>query len=189
MTGHIMVKSDVYSYGVVLLELLTGRKPVDMSQPQGQENLVTWVSAPKRSVVPVWRPVRSAHDHALETICSSLFRESLVTLLLAERVLLVILLGAYQISLVTLPRGEKRLLVTLSGAETNSVVGSLQRESHLSLSRSRRLCCLDCQRKCCPWVDERPMTFCCTFLERRRRRTFQCSTRLVADVCPSYPCL
>jgi len=43
MTGHLLVKSDVYSYGVVLLELLTGRKPVDMSQPTGQENLVTWV--------------------------------------------------------------------------------------------------------------------------------------------------
>lgn len=42
MTGHLLVKSDVYSYGVVLLELLTGRKPVDMSQPPGQENLVTW---------------------------------------------------------------------------------------------------------------------------------------------------
>lgn len=28
--------------GVVLLELLSGRKPVDMSQPPGQENLVTW---------------------------------------------------------------------------------------------------------------------------------------------------
>lgn len=43
MTGHLLVKSDVYSYGVVLLELLTGRKPVDMTQPSGEENLVTWV--------------------------------------------------------------------------------------------------------------------------------------------------
>ncbi|KAF1870510.1 hypothetical protein Lal_00003716 [Lupinus albus] len=42
MTGHLLVKSDVYSYGVVVLELLTGRKPVDMSQPPGQENLVSW---------------------------------------------------------------------------------------------------------------------------------------------------
>ncbi|ONK70848.1 uncharacterized protein A4U43_C04F2150 [Asparagus officinalis] len=42
MTGHLLVKSDVYSYGVVLLELLSGRKPVDISQPHGSENLVTW---------------------------------------------------------------------------------------------------------------------------------------------------
>lgn len=52
MTGHLLVKSDVYSYGVVLLELLTGRKPVDMAQPAGQENLVTWVSLISISLSP-----------------------------------------------------------------------------------------------------------------------------------------
>eukprot|EP00897_Mesotaenium_endlicherianum_P010541 jgi/Mesen1/9515/ME000637S08957 len=42
MSGKLTEKSDVYSYGVVLLELITGRKPVDTSQPPGQESLVEW---------------------------------------------------------------------------------------------------------------------------------------------------
>ena len=42
-SGKLTEKSDVFSFGVVLLELLTGRKPLDSSQPIGRENLVDWV--------------------------------------------------------------------------------------------------------------------------------------------------
>ncbi|PIN17300.1 Serine/threonine protein kinase [Handroanthus impetiginosus] len=35
-------KIDVYAFGVVLLELLSGRKPIDNEHPKGQESLVMW---------------------------------------------------------------------------------------------------------------------------------------------------
>ncbi|XP_058194333.1 probable serine/threonine-protein kinase PBL3 [Rhododendron vialii] len=41
-TGRLTSKSDVYSYGVVLLELLSGRRAVDRSKSGVELNLVDW---------------------------------------------------------------------------------------------------------------------------------------------------
>lgn len=40
--GKISDKTDVYAFGVVLLELITGRKPIEARRASGQENLVVW---------------------------------------------------------------------------------------------------------------------------------------------------
>lgn len=42
-TGHLYVKSDVYGFGVVLVEILTGLRALDMNRPSGQHNLVDWI--------------------------------------------------------------------------------------------------------------------------------------------------
>ncbi|XP_015576698.2 probable serine/threonine-protein kinase PBL21 [Ricinus communis] len=42
MSGKLTLKSDIYSFGVVLLELITGRKAIDRSKRPGEQNLVAW---------------------------------------------------------------------------------------------------------------------------------------------------
>lgn len=43
MYGKVSEKIDAYSYGVLLLELLSGRRPINAESPKGQESLVMWV--------------------------------------------------------------------------------------------------------------------------------------------------
>ncbi|KAL3533224.1 hypothetical protein ACH5RR_006745 [Cinchona calisaya] len=42
MTGHLTARSDVYGFGVVLLEMLIGRRAMDKSRPSREHNLVEW---------------------------------------------------------------------------------------------------------------------------------------------------
>lgn len=35
-TGMLNERSDVYSFGILLMEIISGRNPVDYSRPQGE---------------------------------------------------------------------------------------------------------------------------------------------------------
>lgn len=43
LTGRLTSKSDIWSYGVVLYELITGRRPLDRNLPKGEQKLLEWV--------------------------------------------------------------------------------------------------------------------------------------------------
>ncbi|KAK8947905.1 putative receptor-like protein kinase [Platanthera guangdongensis] len=42
-TGWLTAKSDIWSYGVVLYELITGRGPMERNRPKSEQKLLDWV--------------------------------------------------------------------------------------------------------------------------------------------------
>ncbi|CAN6938706.1 unnamed protein product [Brassica oleracea] len=66
-TGHLYVLSDVYGFGVVLLELLTGLRALDPNRPSAQQNLVEWakpVLSQKKKIQKLMDP-RLEHKYPL----------------------------------------------------------------------------------------------------------------------------
>ncbi|CAL5416246.1 unnamed protein product [Camellia sinensis] len=61
-SGHLYVKSDVYGFGVVLLELLTGLRVLDMNRPKGEHNLIEWA----RPFLPDKRKLNKIMDPGLQ---------------------------------------------------------------------------------------------------------------------------
>lgn len=44
LRGHISVKSDVFSFGILVLEIVSGKKIMGLSQPGNDLNLLGYVS-------------------------------------------------------------------------------------------------------------------------------------------------
>lgn len=61
-TGHLYVKSDVYAFGVVLVEMLTGLRALDQNRPSGRQSLIDWI----KPVLSNHRKLKAFMDSHLE---------------------------------------------------------------------------------------------------------------------------
>ncbi|KAE8672600.1 putative receptor-like protein kinase [Hibiscus syriacus] len=79
-TGMLNERSDVYSFGILIMEIVTGRNPVDYSRPPEEVNLIEWLKKmvanrnpegvldPKLPEKPTSRPLKRALLVALRCV-------------------------------------------------------------------------------------------------------------------------
>ncbi|GMP82909.1 hypothetical protein CsSME_00037019 [Camellia sinensis var. sinensis] len=70
-TGKLTLQSDVYAFGVVLLELLTGRRAVDLNQGPNDQNLVRHILNDKKKLCRVIDPEMRRGSYTMESIAIS----------------------------------------------------------------------------------------------------------------------
>ncbi|PHU07311.1 putative receptor protein kinase TMK1 [Capsicum chinense] len=71
-TGRVTTKIDVFAFGVILMEILTGRKALDDNLPEDRSHLVAWfrkVVVNKENIVGVLDPTLDPDEETYQSIC------------------------------------------------------------------------------------------------------------------------